>query len=479
MSATLPALRALVYVRLSSYQGENDPSTSPARQRESCEQYAAAKGWQIVDVVEDLNVSGSDKGMRLDRPGLQRVRAQLQDVDVVIFAKLDRLARNVIDFRTFADEAAGHGVALVSVAESLDLTTPSGRFVATILAAFAEMEAATIASRTAEGIAKTVELGRWRGGMPPYGYKIAPHPSGRGVGLEIDEGEAATAQRIAAALLKGRSFYSVAQELNAEGVPARRGADWRSPVLKRIVTSDASLGRMVRHGKPLRDSDGKIMQLWPPILQLDDVLRLRAMYPSKDADAPRLPRRKATRLLSRLAVCGSCGVFLVAGSSKAHGLRYRCPTKSNGRGTCAAGVNISAAELDDFVSGEALRTLGPFKIMRLETVAVDETERLELDEAIAATAQQLADPGADLDGLVAKLRELRTARAELGAAPAPVAQWVPSGETFAQMWEADDEIAARRELLSSVFAKIIVRPGIPRIKVPVADRVEIVPIERA
>ena len=175
-----------MYVRLSSHRGESDPSTSPARQEESCRAYCLAKGWEVDAVVSDLDVSGSDKGLRLDRPGLRTIRDRWADVQVVIFAKLDRLARNVIDFREFADEAAANGVALVSVAESLDLTTASGKFVATILAAFAEMEAATIAQRTSDGIDATRRLGRWAGGNPPYGMKIVPASDGPGFILAPD-----------------------------------------------------------------------------------------------------------------------------------------------------------------------------------------------------------------------------------------------------------------------------------------------------
>ena len=101
--------RAIVYVRLSVFRGETDTSVSPEEQERRCRAYAESKGWQVVDVIRDLDVSASDKGLRLDRPGLLEVRDRLDDVDVVIFAKLDRLARNVVDFRAFADEAAEHG----------------------------------------------------------------------------------------------------------------------------------------------------------------------------------------------------------------------------------------------------------------------------------------------------------------------------------------------------------------------------------
>jgi hypothetical protein len=66
--------KALIYVRLSSYAGESDTTTSPARQEEECRQWCAVNGYEVVEVIKDLDVSGSDKGLRLDRPGLLQVR---------------------------------------------------------------------------------------------------------------------------------------------------------------------------------------------------------------------------------------------------------------------------------------------------------------------------------------------------------------------------------------------------------------------
>src|SRR4051812_6141994 len=110
-------VNAIIYVRLSVFRGEDDPTTSPKRQEQICRDYCAAKGWNVLDVISDLDVSGSDKGLRLDRPGLAEIRTRWAETDIVIFSKLDRMARNVVDFRTFADEAEKNGAALVSVNE--------------------------------------------------------------------------------------------------------------------------------------------------------------------------------------------------------------------------------------------------------------------------------------------------------------------------------------------------------------------------
>src|SRR3954468_1474570 len=178
--------RAIVYVRLSSYQGKADTTTSPERQEEVCRSYCAAHGWDVVEVIHDLDVSGSDKGLRLDRPGLLKVRARWDAADVLIFAKIDRIARNVADWERLREEADAHGVALVSVGENLDLSAPSGRFVATILQAFAAMEAAMISTRTREAVAYMAREGRHRGGLAAFGWKSAERDDGPGYVLRLD-----------------------------------------------------------------------------------------------------------------------------------------------------------------------------------------------------------------------------------------------------------------------------------------------------
>ncbi|WP_188110451.1 recombinase family protein [Aeromicrobium ginsengisoli] len=74
MTRSTKRLRVIGYVRLSDYRGKNDASTAAARQREAITAMCVARGGDLVDIVENLNVSGSDRGKRLDRPGLVNLR---------------------------------------------------------------------------------------------------------------------------------------------------------------------------------------------------------------------------------------------------------------------------------------------------------------------------------------------------------------------------------------------------------------------
>jgi len=111
-------------VRLSR---EQDESTSVERQREQIEAWARSKGYEVTVWATDTDVSG--KVSPFDRDGLGPYLRPplLHSWDVLVCAKLDRLTRNVVDWAELAEWATDEHEQLVSVAESLDLTTAMGR----------------------------------------------------------------------------------------------------------------------------------------------------------------------------------------------------------------------------------------------------------------------------------------------------------------------------------------------------------------
>lgn len=128
--ASAPGMRAAIYVRLSR---ETDETTSPERQRAACEALCEARGWNVIVAEEDIDVSGFSRG--LDRPGLQRILTRLAELDVIVFFKIDRLARSTVDFAEIMRLAEHQSVALASATEPLDLTSSMGRAMAKVIAA--------------------------------------------------------------------------------------------------------------------------------------------------------------------------------------------------------------------------------------------------------------------------------------------------------------------------------------------------------
>ena len=98
-----PASRVAIYARFSSDQ--QNPR-SAADQARLCRVFAEARGWRVVEVYEDLALSGASK----HRPDFQRLvrDAKARRFDVVVCESLDRLGRKLAAARV-AVVGAGWG----------------------------------------------------------------------------------------------------------------------------------------------------------------------------------------------------------------------------------------------------------------------------------------------------------------------------------------------------------------------------------
>jgi DNA invertase Pin-like site-specific DNA recombinase len=86
--------------------------------------------------------------------------ARRREIDLVLVWRLDRWGRSVTDLLATLQELEHLGVGFVSLTEALDLTTPSGRAMAGLLAIFAEFEREILRERTRAGLAHARENGK-------------------------------------------------------------------------------------------------------------------------------------------------------------------------------------------------------------------------------------------------------------------------------------------------------------------------------
>jgi DNA invertase Pin-like site-specific DNA recombinase len=455
-------MKVIGYARLS--RASREESTSIARQREIIQKIAAARDWELIDIVEDNNVSATKA--RLDRPGLDEVRKRIRsgEAEAVVVWRLDRLVRSVVDVGLLLDE----GLNIVSATENLDTTSVMGRAMVEILQVFASMEAKTIGIRVSASQEYLRKVGRWAGGVLPYGYRPIPHPDGVGKALEPDPVEAAVVRRMADAVLGGTPVYAVAVDLNREGIQPRRAAQWDPGVIRRLLRSDYVLGRVRSRGELLRDDNGVPVVQWEPLLSVEEVERLRAITdytttPGRSEATAAGRRNRASRLLSGLLTCPSCGGNLIAKNrTNTTGQDiYSCQARARGR-VCERGVAVECERVEAEVERRFLGAVGRMEVVE-QRVSVREVAGLaSVEEAIRDTTDELRAPEADVVALVERLSRLRAERDRLAAAPAtPTTELVETGETFRELWDRLD-YAGRRGLLISSGVEIAIAPAAQR-----------------
>ena len=240
-------LRCAVYTRKSSEEGLEQEFNSLHAQREACESYIASQrseGWVLVrDQYDDGGISGGT----LERPGLKRLLADVEDglVDVVVVYKIDRLSRSLMDFSKLVEVFDRNGVTFVSVTQSFNTTTSMGRLTLNILLSFAQFEREVTAERIRDKVRASRMKGMWMGGCPPFGYEVKDRK------LVINEADAAHVRWIFARFLEIGSGTELARELAKRGVRTSRGNRIDKKYLYRLLNNRALIGEAVHKGDQL------------------------------------------------------------------------------------------------------------------------------------------------------------------------------------------------------------------------------------
>jgi site-specific DNA recombinase len=261
MSTNLPGdLRAALYARVST-DDQRDKQTID-NQVNALRGYAPHSGFNFVDEYLDDGISGTVPLEK--RPEGRRMAQDARDgkFDVIVFYKLDRLARSLRNFLDIVDFSEEVGVGLRCMTEPFDTTNPVGRFAVQMMAAVAELERGTIIERTSLGRARIAAQGRWTGGIVPYGYLLdhegflTPDWTPR---HDSPFSEAEIVQRIYRSLVEEKlSATQIAKQFNSEGIPMYRkyhgkgkpeatykskpGAIWEPTNVTRIIRASTYKG---------------------------------------------------------------------------------------------------------------------------------------------------------------------------------------------------------------------------------------------
>ncbi|WP_308294651.1 recombinase family protein [Streptomyces sp. JJ66] len=452
--ALLPedAPRALLSTRLSVL---TEDTTSPVRQELDLRILAREMRYRVVGVASDLNVSATKVPPWKRKELGEWLNNRTPDFDALLFWKLDRFIRRMTDLSTMIEWCERYGKNLVSKNDPIDLSTPVGRTMVTLIGGIAEIEASNTSTRVTSLWDYTRTQDAWLVGKPAYGYVTARINGKSALAIEPDARKALHwARRMALRGVSARHMVLciVRSGLMSAGLtPSTLLRRLRNPALLGYRVEENKQGG-VRRSRLVLGNDGKPIRVAPPIFTEEEFETLQAALDHRSRNQPARQRGGATQFLGVL-ICADCSTNMTVQKTSHKGRDYaylRC-------GNCKSG-GLGAPNPEgvyDVLVSDVLRVLGDFPVQVREYAqgAEARAEVKRLEEAIAYYMTGL-EPG----GTYTKTRftreqaekTLNRLTDELSAIDPETTQdrWtlVHNGKTFREMWEAGGMEAMAEDL---------------------------------
>jgi len=386
-------MNAGLYIRVSTLnQVERE---SLFNQESRLRSYCEAKGYPVYKVYTDAGESGKDQ----KRPALQELLRDIKSgkIHAVIVTKLDRISRSLKDLLKLFELFHEHDIKFVSITQNIDSSGPFGRFMRDLLGLIAQLEREVTAERVSGDMHHRAKLGKWNGGIIPFGYttqqRLAKESEASGMSAEeallaasraipeakklcIDETEAQVVREIFRIYMETRSLRGTTAQLSSMGNRTRNGSIWSPTSVKRILTNPTYIGK-IWYGKRRTDMetgrlrgvprdewiivDGEHEALVPEGLfkEAGRVLSSRSKKPT---------RAFRTYLFSGLLRCGNCGsrmhgyTFTKKTNGKTYSY-YKCNQNVRRGKEFCSGMTVPAGKLEDFAVKELMKLSENQKIL--------------------------------------------------------------------------------------------------------------------
>ena len=225
---------AAIYARTSSPNQKFNYSIR--EQVDRCWKYCDERGW----VAKYVFVDEGESGGTTDRPKFQLMleKAKVGKFNVIVFWKLDRFCRSLVDLVNVERMLREHEIGLCSVTEYLDTTTSVGRFNFRNLASVAELEREMIGERARIGLHALAKRHEWPNPHPPIGYDKTEDGM-----LEVNKKEARLVRWIFKRYVGSKSMPQVAWELNKKGIRTKKGKEWNARAVRDVLNNELYIGR--------------------------------------------------------------------------------------------------------------------------------------------------------------------------------------------------------------------------------------------
>jgi site-specific DNA recombinase len=296
--AQMAQARAVVYTRQSTLREE---SISLELQERACRDYAASRGYDVVEVISDPGVSGLQFSKR---PGIRRAIETVEagNADTLLVWRWSRLSRRRTHQAVIIDRIEHVGGRVESATEPVDATTAGGRFSREVLLAAAAFESDTKSEQWKDAQARRVALRMPGGGPAPIGYTHA----GRGEPYRPHSVLGPAMREAYDRYLRGQGPQLITKWLNDSGLQTPRGKAFSVATVRRALDSGFAAGYFTVGGE-------LVQGVHEPLI---DQATWQAYQRERDRRRGTPPKARQPKwfLGGGLAVCGRCGGNLIVNS---------------------------------------------------------------------------------------------------------------------------------------------------------------------
>lgn len=269
-------------------------------------------GWQFVKVYADTAMTGTKDS----RAGFQQMLSDCRagQIDMVLCKSISRFARNTVTLLETVRELKELGVDIYFEEQNIHTMSGDGELMLTILASYAQEESRSVSENMHWRVKKNFEEGMPWGGSR-LGYRFQ---NGR---LVVCPNEAETVRRIYREFLSGKGVDTIANGLNADGIPTIWGYEWRNNGVLSILRNYYYTGNMILQqyycddhiSKKCRPNNGQmpkyhVADSHEAIVSMETYEAVQRELERRSAQfAPKGKDYNAKYPYSGLIVCGNCG----------------------------------------------------------------------------------------------------------------------------------------------------------------------------
>ncbi|MYW03868.1 recombinase family protein [Streptomyces sp. SID3343] len=467
--------RVGIYVRIS--RDRKGQELGIQRQEKACRELCERRGWTVVKVYPENDVSASITSKKR-RPQYAEMMRDVREgtIDGIVVYSIDRLTRRIAELTNFLEAQKEHSFEFATT-EGEDTSSASGRMILTIKGAVAQQETERMSERVNASLLQRREKGQPHAGGPRvFGFE----PGSAFQRLVPEEVE--WIQQGYRLLLNGKTPGDVARLWNAAGARTTgTGTEWTIQKVKRVYRSERVGGIVTYKGSDIGDSEHPHPLTREQWENVQSVLDAR-MTPVAQGSG------KRTHVYTGFLHCGYCKSVMRVQWTTVESRTFRrvfCHSGaiSNSAGKLGCGkINRQygwvSDRLDEVVEAALLKR-------RPKHVQAAKTEDLSgeiaiMEQRIRALRQRWKDDGMEdedyFDALGHLRAELQTFRQREATSVVAKSRNIVDALT---VWrdESPDNIERRRAIVATVIEKVeLYSVGRGRRKPPDIDSIKITPV---